>query len=44
MNGASIFINFCSLGFNTIYSFGKNGIDLFRKLKQRSREFIMPSN
>ena len=44
MNGASAFINFYSLGFNTIHSFGKDGIDLFKKLKQQSHEFIMPSN
>ena len=34
MNGASTFINFCSLDFNTMCSFGKNDIDLFKKLKQ----------
>ena len=44
MNGASTFINFCSLGFNTMHSFGKIGINLFKKLKQQSHEFIMPSN
>ena len=44
INGAVIFNNFCSLGFNTIHSFGKNGIYLFKKLKQQSHEFIMPSN
>ena len=44
MNGAFTFIYFCSLGFNTICSFGKNGIDLFKKLTQQSHEFIIPSN
>ena len=43
-NGASIFINFCSFGFRTICSVGKNGIDLFKKLKDDSHEFIIPSN
>ena len=33
-NGASIFNQFCSFGFNTISSFGNMGIDLFKKLKQ----------
>ena len=41
---ASIFINHCSLGPNMTCSFGKNGIDLFRKLKHDSHEFIMPSD
>ena len=44
MNGASTFINFCSLGFNTMHSCGKNGIDLFKKLKQQSHEFIISSS
>ena len=44
MNGASPFINFCCLGFNNIHSFGKNGINLFKKLKQQSHELIMPSS
>ena len=44
MNGACTFINLCSYGFNTILSFGKNGIDLFKKLKQQSHKIIMPSN
>ena len=35
INGASTFINFCSLGFSTIHSFGEMGKDLFRKLKQQ---------
>ena len=42
--GASTFIYFCSFGFNTISSLGKKGIDLFKKLKHDSCEFIMPSN
>ena len=42
-NGASIFINFCSFGFSTIFSFAKKGIDLFKKLKHDSHEFIIPS-
>ena len=36
MNGASTFINLCSFGFNTINSFGKIGMDAFKKLKQQS--------
>ena len=44
INGLSTFINFHSLGFDTMYSFGKNGIDLFKKLKQQSYEFITPSD
>ena len=44
INGASTFINFCSLGFTTMHSFGKKGIDLFKKLKQQSHEFITPYN
>ena len=44
INGASTFINFCSLVFSTICSFGKMGKDLFSKLKQQSLEFITPSN
>ena len=43
-NGASIFINFCSFGFRTNDSLGQKGIDLFKKLKHDSCEFIMPSN
>ena len=43
-NGASIFISLCSFGFNTVSSFGNMGIDLFKKLKQHSHEFITPSN
>ena len=42
MNGASTFVNFCSLGFSTKHSFGKIGRDLFKKLKQQSHEFITP--
>ena len=37
-------ISFCSFSFNTIYSFRNMGIDLFKKLKQHSCEFITPSN
>ena len=44
INGAFTFINYCSLGFSTIHSFGKMATDLFRKLKQQSHEFITPSN
>ena len=43
-NGASIFINFHSFGFETICSLGKKGIDLFRKLKHDCHGFMMPSN
>ena len=44
INGASTLINFCSFGFSNMHSFGKIGKDLFRKLKQKSHEFITPSN
>ena len=44
MNSATIFITLFSLGFHTVGSFGKNGIDFFKKLKQQSQEFIMPSS
>ena len=44
MKGACIFINYCSFGFNIICSLGKNGIDLFRKLKHDSCEFIITSS
>ena len=44
INGVSTFINFCFFGFNTMHSFGKIGIDLFKKLKQQSHKFITPSN
>ena len=44
INGASIFINHCSFGFNITCSFGKDDIDLFRKLKHDSHEFIIPAN
>ena len=43
-NRASIFINHCSLSFSKTYSFGKNSIDLFRKLKHDTFKFITPSN
>ena len=44
INGASTFINFCSLGFSIIDSFGKICRDLFKKLKQQSHKFMTPSN
>ena len=43
-NGTSIFINFCSFGFNIIFSFGNMGTNLFKELKQHSHELITPSN
>ena len=39
INGAFTLINFCSLGFSKILSFGKMGRDLLKKLKQQSHEF-----
>ena len=42
--GASIFISICSFGFDIVSPFGNNGIDLFKKLKQHSHEFITHSN
>ena len=44
MNGTFTFINLCSFGFNTIHSFGKIAMDLFKTLKQQFHEFITPSN
>ena len=44
MNGASTFINLCSFDFSNIHSFGEGSIDLFKKLKQQSHEFITPYN
>ena len=44
MSGTATFINFCSFGFNIICSLGKNCRDLFKKLKQQSHEFLIPSN
>ena len=44
MNHASTFINLHSFGFNTIHSFGKMGMDLLKKSKQQSHEFMTPSN
>ena len=44
INGVSTFINFCSIGLITMCSFGKNGTDLFQKLKQQSHELTMPSS
>ena len=43
-NGASTFVNFCSLGFNIIFSFRSIGSDLFKKIKQHLHELITPSN
>ena len=43
-NSASIFMKFLSFGFNTTCSFEKNGIDLFRNLKDESYMSITPSN
>ena len=44
MNGASTFINLCSFHFNTICVLGEIGMDLFKKLRQQSHEFITHSN
>ena len=44
VHGAFTLINFCSFGFSTICSFGKMGRDLFKEFKQKSHEFITPSN
>ena len=44
IDGASTFINHYSIDFNTMYSFEKISIDLFKKLKQQSHEFMTPSN
>ena len=43
-NGVSTLINFFSLGFSIIFSFGNIGTDLFKKLKQYFHELITPSN
>ena len=43
-NDASIFISFCSFGFNIIPSFGNKGIDLSKKLIKHSHDFITPSS
>ena len=43
-NCASVFMNLYSFGFSMTYSFGKNGIDLFIKLKHDSCELIIPLN
>ena len=37
-------VNICSFGFDTMHSFGKIGMNLFKKLKQQSHEFMTPSN
>ena len=42
-NGASTLSNFCSFSFKIILSLGNKGIDIFKKLKQHSHEFIIPS-
>ena len=39
-NGASTMTNFCSFNLISIFPLGKNGIDLFRKVKQESRKSI----
>ena len=44
INGASILINFCSFGFRTIFPSGNKGINLFKKPKQDSHEFIIHSS
>ena len=44
MNGAFTSINLFSFDFNTMHSSGEIGMDLFKKLKQQSHEFIAPSN
>ena len=44
MNGAFIFISFCSLGFKITQLSGNISTDLFKNLKQQSLEFITPSN
>ena len=43
-NGASTMTNFCSFDLISVFSLGKKGMDLFRKLKQESHESITPSN
>ena len=43
-NGASTTISFSSFGLTSTFSLGKNSMDLFRKLKQESRESIIPSS
>ena len=43
-NGASIFMNFLSLGLTITCSFEKNGKDLFKKLNEESHMSITPSN
>ena len=44
IKGTSKTIHFSSLCFTWTFSFGKNGMDLFRKLKQESHESITPSS
>ena len=43
-NGASTFTNFCSYGFNIIFSFGNIGTNLSKKLKQLPHELLTLSN
>ena len=44
INGASVFINFFSVALGISYSFEKNGMDLFRNLKDESHMSVTPSN
>ena len=44
INGAFTFINLCSLGFKITWFSGNMGMDFLKKLKQKSLEFITPSN
>ena len=44
MKGASMMTIFCDVGAISTVITGKNGIDLLRKLKHESHEWIIPSN
>ena len=44
VKGVSTFTIFHSPGLRITFSFGNNGSDLFKKLKQHSRELNTPSN
>ena len=44
INHASIFINLCFCGINTIHFLGQIGKDLFKKLKQQSHEVVALSS
>ena len=44
INGTSTLTNFCSFDFKIFSSFRNMGMDLLKKLKQHSHEFIIPSN